>query len=110
MEEKRYYRIKDIAEFVGENPSTLRYWESEFDILKPKRGGKGRRLYTSTDLDNIRKIQFLLRTKGMHISTAKEQLRNNYRNVSTRSEALDELKKAKEELEQMLKSLSKRSF
>lgn len=108
LQEKSFYRIKDIAEFVGENTSTLRYWESEFDELKPKRGGKGRRLYTAKDLDTIRKIQFLLRTKGMHIAAAKEQLRNNNKNVSTRSEALAELEKLKEELEILLKSLSKR--
>ena len=108
MEEKLYYRIKDICEFVGESASTLRYWESEFDILKPQRGGKGRRLYTTTDIDNIRKIQFLLRNKGLHINAAKEQLKNNYKNVSTRTEAIEELTKIKEELELMLKSLSKR--
>ena len=108
MEEKLYYTIKDISDFVGENASTLRYWESEFEILKPKRGGKGRRLYTTQDIENIRKIQFLLRNKGMHIGAAKEQLRKNYQNVSTRSKALDELKKTKEELELLLKSLSKR--
>ena len=109
MEEKRFYRIKDISEFVGETPSTLRYWEAEFEILKPKRGGKGRRLYTPEDIDNIKKIQYLLRTKGMHIGAAKEQLRTNYQNVSTKSRALEELKKMKEELEILLKSLSKRS-
>lgn len=108
MEEKRYFRIKDIAEFTGESASTLRYWENEFEILRPRRGGKGRRLYTSEDLDNIRKIQFLLRTKGMRISAAKEQLKKNYANVSNRTEAIEKLKKVKEELEQMLKSLSKR--
>lgn len=109
MEEKRYYRIKDIAEFIEETPSTLRYWESEFEVLKPKRGSKGRRLYTQKDLDTLRKIKFLLRTKGMHINTAKEQLKNNFANVSTRTQALTELEKVKEELEILLKSLSKRS-
>lgn len=107
MEEKSYYRISDIAEFVGENASTLRYWEQEFDELRPKRGGKGRRLYTPKDLDTIRKIKFLLRTKGMHISAAKEQLRKNNRNVSTRAEAIEELEKVRDDLKILLKSLTK---
>lgn len=107
MEEKRFFRIKDIAEFVDENPSTLRYWEQEFDELKPKRGGKGRRLYTSADLETIRKIKFLLRTKGMHIAAAKEQLRKNNKNISTRSLALTELEELRDELNLLLKSMSK---
>ena len=108
MEGKRYYKIKDIAEFVDESPSTLRYWEREFEALNPKRGGRGRRLYTADDIETIRKIKFLLRTKGMHISSAKEQLLKNNKNISTRSQALTELEGIKEDLERLLQSLSKR--
>ena len=108
MEEKLYYSIKDVAEFVGEVPSTLRYWETEFAELKPKRTLKGRRLYTPGDIETIRKIKFLLRTKGMHIDAAKEQLHKNNKNISTRSQALTELEKLREELKQLLQSLSKR--
>ena len=107
MEEKLYYRIKDIAEFVDENPSTLRYWEDEFKELAPKRGAKGRRLYTPKDLETVRIIKFLLRTKGMHISVAKEQLSRNFQNISRRAEALHELEKVREGLNMLLKSLSK---
>lgn len=108
MEGKLYYRIKDIAEFVDEAPSTLRYWEQEFEELRPKRGGKGTRLYTSQDLETIRKIKFLLRTKGMHISAAKEQLHRNNKNVTTKASALSTLEELKKELELLLQSLSKR--
>lgn len=107
IEEKKYYRIKDIAEFIDEAPSTLRYWESEFKELRPKRGEKGRRLYTSEDLETIRKIKFLLRTKGMHISAAKEQLQNNSKNVSTKSSAIALLEEARIDLENLLKNLVK---
>lgn len=108
MEEKTFFRIKDISEFVGEAPSTLRYWEDEFDVLNPKRGEKGRRLYTPEDLDTIRKIQYLLRTKGMHIAAAKEQLRRNEKNVGTRVEAIRELVQVQTELKNLLANLNKR--
>ena len=108
MEEKLYYSIKDVSEFVDEAPSTLRYWETEFDELSPARTPKGRRLYTPRDLETIRKIKFLLRTKGMHIDSAKDQLKRNNKNISTRSQALTELEILREELKQMLQSLSKR--
>lgn len=109
MEEKSYYRIKDVCEFIGENASTVRYWESEFQELAPKRTLAGRRQYTSKDIETLRIIKYLLRTKGMHISLAKEQLRSNRRNLGTRANALEELTKVKEELELLLQSLSKRS-
>lgn len=105
--DKIYYRIKDVAEMVGENPSTLRYWEKEFGEIKPQRTGNGPRLYTADDIETLRKIKYLLRTKGMHIMAAKEQLRANFKNISTRTEALQHLEKAKEGLELLLKSLSK---
>lgn len=108
MEEKLFYSIKDVSEFVGESQSTLRFWESEFQELNPTRASKGRRMYTPKDLETIRKIKYLLRTKGMHISAAKEQLRKNSRNIGTRTAALEQLEKLKEELEQLLQSLSKR--
>lgn len=109
IEEKLYYTIKDIAEFTGENPSTLRYWETEFPELRPRRTAKGRRQYTPQDLETIRKIQFLLRTKGMHISAAQEQLQKNNKNISKKAETLQLLTEIKEELQQMLQSLNKRS-
>lgn len=107
MENKLFYSIKDVSEFIGEAPSTLRYWESEFKELQPTRTPKGRRLYSPGDLDTIRKIKFLLRTKGMHIDAAKEQLRKNNKNISTRSLALTELESLREELSLLLKSLNK---
>lgn len=108
MEEKMYYGIKDVSEFVGEAPSTLRYWETEFPELKPRRTEKGRRIYTPADLETIRKIKFLLRTKGMHVEAAREQLRRNNKNISTRAKALTELEEVKKGLEQLLKALTKR--
>lgn len=107
MQEKLFYSIKDISDFVGESPSTLRYWESEFHELKPQRTPGGRRQYTVTDLDTIRKIQFLLRTKGMHTETAKEQLRKNNKNISTRIQVLKELEELKRDIEALLKCLNK---
>lgn len=110
MEEKIYYRIKDVVEFTGENASTLRYWEAEFNELSPKRGAKGTRLYTSKDIETVKIIQFLLRTKGMHLTAAKEQMARNHKNISKKVSALEELVKVKEELELLLKSLSKSAF
>lgn len=107
MESKSYYKIKDIAEIIEETPSTLRYWETEFRQLSPKRGEKGRRLYSQKDLETLRKIKFLIRDKGMHISAAKEQLNKNNKNISTRAYAIAELESVRDELKVLLDSLKK---
>lgn len=107
MENKFYYSISDAAEIISENPSTLRYWETEFDFLKPRRALKGRRLYTAEDLEKLKIIKFLLRTRGMHITAAKEQLKNNSRNISKKLEAITLLEDVKKDLELLSKSLKK---
>lgn len=107
MEEKSYYKIREVCEFTGENASTLRYWETEFRELNPKRTSHGSRLYTPQDIETIKIIRYLLRTKGMHISMAKEQLKNNRKNLGMRTGALEELLAVRESLHGLLKALNK---
>ena len=108
MEEKSYYRINDVCEFINESASTIRYWETEFPELSPKRTTRGRRQYTPADIENLRIIKYLLRDKGMHISMAREQMKSNRKNLTRRTEAIAELEKVKEGLQHLLKSLTKR--
>lgn len=73
--ERIYWTIGEVAEQLGVNTSLLRYWEKEFGTLRPKRTGKGDRLYTKDDISKIRDIQVLLKERGFTIVGAKEQLR-----------------------------------
>jgi DNA-binding transcriptional MerR regulator len=73
--ERIYWTIGEVAEQLGVNTSLLRYWEKEFGMLRPKRTGKGDRLYTKDDIAKIREIQTLLKERGFTIIGAKEQLR-----------------------------------
>lgn len=106
--EKQFYRIKDVSDFLDEAPSTLRFWEKEFPNIKPIRSSGGVRLYTARDIENFRIVKYLLRTKGMRLETARDQLKNNYKNVSTRVEALKQLKELRSDLKSLLTALSKR--
>ena len=74
--ERIYWTIGEVAEQLGVNTSLLRYWEKEFGVLRPKRTGKGDRLYTKDDIAKIREIQTLLKERGVTIVGAKEQLRS----------------------------------
>jgi len=74
--ERIYWTIGEVADQLGVNTSLLRYWEKEFGVLRPKRTGKGDRLYTKDDIAKVREIQVLLKERGFTIVGAKEQLRS----------------------------------
>ena len=74
---KQYYGIGEVASMFRVNTSLLRYWESEFDILKPRKNGKGDRFFRPEDIKNLQIIHHLLRQKKFTIEGAKEYLKNN---------------------------------
>jgi DNA-binding transcriptional MerR regulator len=77
---KLYYDINEVAEQVKVEPSTLRFWEKEFPHLKPKRNSRNQRMYTETDIEVIRKIQYQKEIQGRTIKGARIQL--NHREKS----------------------------
>lgn len=74
---KAYYPIGEVARMFGENQSLIRYWESEFDILKPRKNKKGDRYFRPVDVKNLVLIHDLLRRRKFTIGGAKEYLRKN---------------------------------
>lgn len=74
---KLYYSISEVAEWFKVNPSLLRFWESEFDILQPRKNRKGDRLFKKEDIKNLELIYYLLRNKKYSIEGAKDYLKNN---------------------------------
>ena len=75
--EKRYYSIGEVAEMLEVNTSLVRFWEKEFDILKPKRNKKGNRLFTQKDLSNLKLIYHLVKERGFTLEGAKTKLRRD---------------------------------
>ena len=63
--EKRYYTIGEVAKRFNVKPSLIRFWESEFAILNPKKNNRGIRKFSSKDIDNIKEIYFLLKEKNI---------------------------------------------
>lgn len=74
-DDKLYYSIGEVAKMLDVNTSLIRFWEKEFDILKPHKNKKGNRLFTLKDLDNIKKIYELVKVKGLTLQGAKKALR-----------------------------------
>jgi DNA-binding transcriptional MerR regulator len=91
--EKLYFSIGEVAEMFTVAPSLIRFWESEFDIIKPKKNRKGNRQFTKEDIDSVRTIYHLVKEKGFTLQGAKEMLRNDVQAVRDKMEMIDSLKK-----------------
>jgi DNA-binding transcriptional MerR regulator len=99
--QKLYYSIGEVAEIFTVAPSLIRFWESEFDIIKPKKNRKGNRQFTKEDIDNVRTIYHLVKEKGFTLQGAKEMLRNDSQAVKDKMEMLDSLRSVRSFLVQL---------
>lgn len=96
---KLYYSIGEVAELLGVNESTLRFWEREFpSVIKPKKNAKGIRTYTKEDIESIRLVFFLLKEKGMTIAGARNKLKEEKKGMSAQHELVERLKRIRIEL------------
>lgn len=103
---KKYYKISEVAEIINVAPSTLRFWEGQFTIIKPKRNDKGTRFYTPHDIEVIRMIHFLVKEKGLKLDAAQQQIKRNHSGVSRRYEAIERLRMVRDTIQQMLDALN----
>ena len=100
--EKKYYKIREVAEMLGLPASTIRFWESKFTIINPKRNDKGTRFYTPSDVEKLRRVFYLVKEKGLKIEAAQEQLRHNHTNISRHSRAIERLRPIRATLQSLL--------
>lgn len=75
MADKLYYSMGELAEMFDVNTSLIRHWESQFDILRPKRNKKGNRLFSPQDVESLKLIYHLVKERGMTLEGAKKALR-----------------------------------
>jgi DNA-binding transcriptional MerR regulator len=107
---KLYYSITEVSELTGVKPHVLRYWETEFKALRPKKNRAGNRTYRAGDIKVIQLIKVLLYEEGFTIAGAKKRLLQTKANPSGRSkkdkkaEALESLKKDLLEMKKILES------
>ena len=94
--EKIYYSIGEVAEQFNVAPSLIRFWESEFELIQPKKNRKGNRQFTKEDIENVRTIYHLVKQKGFTLQGAKEMLRNDTSAVKDKMEIYDSLKKIRQ--------------
>ncbi len=91
--EKLYYSIGEVAEMLDVAVSTVRFWDNEFDILKPMKNKKGNRLFTQNDVKNLRIIHHLLKEEGMTLSGVKKRLSEKWEETDYKYEISQSLQK-----------------
>ena len=89
---KIYYSVGEVCEMFGVNASLLRFWEEEFPVLKIAKNSRGHRIYTTTDVDNLRLIYHLVKEQGMTLEGAKKRLRQNPEGVAHQAEIVERLR------------------
>jgi len=103
--DKKFYKIGDVSEILGIPESTLRYWETQFTIIKPKRNKKNIRYYTPHDIEIISRVYYLVKEKGLKLDAAQAQIRHNRDGVDKRFDAIEQLKDIKSQLLMFQKAL-----
>jgi DNA-binding transcriptional MerR regulator len=93
--EKLYYPIGEVAEMLAVPISTIRFWENEFDVLKPMKNKKGNRLFTPADIKNLRIIHHLVKDEGMTLSGVKKRLSEKWGETEYKYEINESLVKIK---------------
>jgi DNA-binding transcriptional MerR regulator len=96
--EKLYYSIGEVARMFDVNTSLIRYWEKEFDIIRPKKNKKGNRLFTPKDIEHFHIIYHLVKERGMTLKGAKKKLKENREDTEHNFEIIQILKQIREML------------
>lgn len=93
--EKKYFTIGEVADQFKVATSLIRFWESEFSIIKPKKNRKGNRQFTKEDIANVRVIYHLVKERGFTLQGAKDMLKNDPDSMSDKMQIIDSLKNVK---------------
>ncbi len=92
---KRYYSISEVADMFGVSKSLIRFWENEFEILKPYKNSKGDRRFTQQNLEQLQTIYHLVKERGFTLSGAKQELKERQQREKEKKEVIETLKRLK---------------
>ncbi|MDE6861354.1 MAG: MerR family transcriptional regulator, partial [Alistipes sp.] len=90
---KLLYSMGEVTEMFDVNASLIRYWESKFDCIRPRKNKKGNRLFTPEDVENLKLIYHLVKEKGMTLEGANRTMKNHRRAVAGDASLLERLQK-----------------
>lgn len=99
---KLYWSIGEIAEMFDVSKSLIRFWENEFEMLRPAKNTKGERRFTAANIEQMHIIYNLVKKRGFTIKGAKQEIRENKKRIRNKREALHIMEKLKVDLENFL--------
>jgi DNA-binding transcriptional MerR regulator len=103
--EKLYYTIGEVAKMFNVNTSLIRFWEKEFEIIKPHKNKKGNRLFTPEDIKNFHLIYHLVKDKGLTLKGAEKKIKENKEDTINNFEVVKRLEEIKETLIEIKESI-----
>ncbi len=103
--EKLFYSIGEVSKIFNVNTSLIRFWESEFDIIKPKKNKKGNRLFSPKDVENFHLIYHLVKERGFTLQGAKDKLKENKEDTINKVEIVARLKEIRRFLVDLKKGI-----
>jgi len=103
--QKQYFTIGEVSKALDLTPSLIRFWETEFREIRPKKNRKGNRVYTPRDVEMLRKIQYLVKIQKFTIKGAKERLRNEQATIDQDVQIVETLQKVRTFLLELKESL-----
>lgn len=105
--QKRYFSISEVADMFSVAPSLIRFWETEFENLNPKKNSKGIRQYSEEDIQELKLIYHLVKEKGYTIAGAKDIIKQERGKAKSKMEAVESLKKVRDFLVELKSNLEK---
>jgi DNA-binding transcriptional MerR regulator len=103
---KRYYSMSEVAKMFDVTKSLIRFWENEFEILKPHKNSKGDRRFTLQNIEQFRTIYHLVKERGFTLEGAKKELKAHKEREKTKEEIVQRLKDIRGFLEELSRQSS----
>ena len=105
--EKRYFTIGEVADSLKVSTSLIRFWESEFDIIKPRKSRKGNRQFTKEDIRNVKLIYHLVKERGYTLNGARDFIANGFEVTTQKIKLIESLSKIRDFLQSVRDELPK---
>ncbi len=102
---KKYYSIGEVASMLDVKPSLIRFWETEFPQLKPRKNRKGNRIYTDKEIDLLKQIYYLVKERKFTLKGAKEKLKQNPKDLEYEQKTRETLLKVRSFLVELRNNL-----
>lgn len=103
-----YYPIGEVSKMLGVPVPTIRYWEKEFDVIRPKKNRKGDRYFTPEDVGTLKLVRHMVKERGMTIDGARKALKANYKGAEDKHQAIESLKAVRSFLISLKDALDRR--